>query len=104
MATPEGKAKVKIRQWYKDNLPNHWKISVPGGPFGKNGTPDDLLCWNGVFIAIEIKSDVGDLTALQKMQLSLIAKAGGVAAVVRGYDVQRLQAIKQAALAKCRSA
>lgn len=104
--TPEGKAKVKIRQWYKDNLPGHWKISVPGGPFGKNGTPDDLLCWHGVFIAIEIKSDVGDLTALQKMQLALISKAGGVAAVVRGYDVQRLEAIKRAVLEKikCRSA
>ena len=100
MATPEGKAKAKIRQWYKDNLPGHWRVSPRGGPFGKAGCPDDLLCWMGVFIAIEIKSDVGDLTALQIANLKLIQAAGGVAAVVRGYDIVRLQAIKQAALDK----
>jgi len=98
--TPEGKAKVKIRQWYKDNLPGHWRVSPRGGPFGKQGCPDDLLCWQGVFIAIEIKSDEGELQALQKLHLKLITEAGGVAAVVRGYDVPRLNAIKQAALRK----
>lgn len=101
--TPEGKAKAKIRQWYKDNLPGHWRVSPRGGPFGKAGCPDDLLCWHGIFIAIEIKSEVGDLTPLQISNLKLIQQAGGVAAVVRGYDVARLQAIKQSVLDKCRS-
>lgn len=100
MATPEGKAKAKIRQWYKDNLPGHWRVSPRGGPFGKAGCPDDILCWMGIFIAIEIKSDVGDLTPLQISNLKLIQIAGGVAAVVRGYDIARLQAIKQAVLNK----
>ena len=95
--TPEGKAKLKIRQWYKDNLPGHWRVSPRGGPFGKSGTPDDLLCWHGIFIAIEIKSAEGSTTALQNVQLKLIQQAGGVAAVVRGYDVKRLEAIKAAA-------
>lgn len=98
--TPEGKAKVKIRQWYKDNLPNHWRVSPRGGPFGKAGCPDDLLCWYGIFIGIEIKSDEGELSALQKLGLKQIAAAGGVAAVVRGYDVPRLEAIKRAVLNK----
>lgn len=102
--TPEGKAKAKIRQWYKDNLPGHWRVSPRGGPFGKAGCPDDLLCWHGIFIGIEIKSDVGELSALQKLGLKQIAEAGGVAAVVRGYDVPRLEAIKKAVLAKCHSA
>lgn len=102
--TPEGKVKAKIHQWYKDNLPGHWRVSPRGGPFGKAGCPDDLICWNGVFIAIEIKSHEGELSALQKLNLKLIAEAGGVAAVVRGFDIERLGIIKQRALDKCHSA
>ena len=98
--TPEGKAKVKIRQWIKDNMPGSWRVSVRGGPFGKTGCPDDLICWHGIFIAIEIKSATGDPTAAQTNELKLIRDAGGVAAVVRGYDVNRLIAIKKAVLAK----
>lgn len=98
--TPEAKVKVKIRQWYKDNLPGHWRVSPRGGPFGKAGCPDDLLCWKGIFIAVEIKSDEGDLSALQTLALKQIRAAGGVAAVVKGFDVQRLEAIKAAALAR----
>lgn len=95
--TPEAKCKIKIRQWYKDNLPNHWRLSPRGGPFGKAGAPDDIICYRGVFIAIEIKSDVGEPTSLQIMQLKLIKEAEGIAAIVRGYDVPRLLAIKKAA-------
>lgn len=98
--TPEGRAKRKIRQWYVDNLPGHWRVAPRGGPFGKQGCPDDLICWHGVFIAVEIKSDTGDLQPLQHLNLRQITAAGGVAAVVRGYDVARLEAIKQAALKK----
>lgn len=98
MTTPEGRAKAKARQWLKDNLPGHWYVSPRGGPFGKAGCPDWLICWMGVFIAIEVKSDVGELSAMQLANLRQIQKAGGVAAVLKGYDVVRLQAIKQAAL------
>jgi hypothetical protein len=98
--TPEGKAKVKIRQWIKDNMPGSWRVSPRGGPFGKTGCPDDLICWQGVFIAIEIKSAEGDPTSAQINELKLIRAAGGIAAVVRGYDVSRLIAIKNAALVK----
>ena len=81
-------------------MPGHWRVSPRGGPFGKQGCPDDLLCWQGVFIAIEIKSDVGDPSAIQMSNLKLIQKAGGVAAIVRGYDVARLEAIKRAVMEK----
>ena len=97
--TPEGKAKVKIRQWIKDNMPGSWRVSPRGGPFGKTGCPDDLICWRGTFIAIEIKSETGDPTSSQVNELKLITKAGGVAAVVRGFDVNRLQSIKNRVIA-----
>jgi hypothetical protein len=96
--TPEGKAKHKSKQWLVTNLPGMWFVAPRGGPFGKAGCPDWLICWMGVFIAIEVKSEVGEATALQLVQLKLIKDAGGVAAITRGFDPVRLQAIKDAAL------
>lgn len=95
--TPEGKVKVKIKQWYKANLPNHWRVSPRGGPFGKQGCSDDVICYLGFMIAVEVKSDTGDLTALQLKNLRDVQAAGGIAAVVRGFDVERLEKIKQIA-------
>lgn len=96
--TPEGKVKRKIKEWIKVHLPEAWHVSPRGGPFGKAGCPDILVCWMGVFIAIEIKADESaHVSELQMHQLRLITKAGGVAALVKGYDVPRLEAIKRAA-------
>lgn len=92
--TPEAKVKVKIKRWYDQNLPNHVRVSPRGGPFGQQGVADDLICWLGFFIAIEVKSDTGQLSPMQVKNLKDVQKAGGVAAVVKGYDVVRLQQIK----------
>lgn len=92
--TPEGKVKIKIKQWYKDHLPNHWRVSPRGGPFGKQGCSDDVVCWLGFFIAIEVKAEDGHLTPMQLKNLQDVQAAGGVAAVIRGYDTARLQQVK----------
>jgi len=104
VTTPEGKVKDWARRQYDVFFPGHWRVSPRGGPFGKAGTPDDLICWRGVFIAIEIKSDEGDPTPLQVLALKQIRDAGGVAAVLRGKDIKRMQAIQAAALAKSQGA
>ena len=96
--TPEGKVKAKGKAWLKQNMPGHWFLAPMSGPWGKNGTPDWIICWLGVFIAIEVKADDGVVSDLQMTQLDLILKAGGVAAILRGYDVARLEAVKQAVL------
>ena len=98
--TPEGKVKQKIKQWYKDNLPNHWRVSPRGGPFGKTGCSDDVICWLGFFVAVEVKSETGQLTDLQLKNLRDVQLAGGIAAVVKGYDVDRLELVKQLVLNK----
>lgn len=98
--TPEAKVKVKIKAWYKANLPGHWRVSPRGGPFGKQGCADDIICWHGFFIAVEVKSDEGELTALQRKGLQDVHEAGGIAAVVKGYDEERLNLIKQIVLRK----
>lgn len=100
MATPEAKVKRKVHQWLDINMPGHWRVSPRGGPFGKQGCPDDLVCWHGFFIAIEEKSLEGDASAMQMIQLKRIQQAGGVAAIIKGYDVVRLEKIKAIILAK----
>lgn len=98
--TPEGKVKRKIDEWLNQWMPGHWKVKPRGGPFGKAGCPDILICWMGIFIGIEVKSDTGEASAMQMMNLKMIQKAGGIAALVRGFDVPRLIAIRTAVIAK----
>jgi hypothetical protein len=100
-STPEGYVKRKVSAWLDLNMSGHWRVMPRGGPFGKIGCPDILICWRGIFVAIEIKAENGVVAAAQLVQLKLIQAAGGVAAVVRGFDVQRLEAIKQQVLSKC---
>jgi hypothetical protein len=99
MATPEGKVKIKIDKWLDENLPGNWRVKPRGGPFGKGGCPDILICWKGIFIAIEVKADDGTATDLQMVQLRKIAQAGGVAALVKGFDLEKLALVKGAAVA-----
>lgn len=99
--TPEGKIKLKIDRWLDAEMPGHWKVKPRGGPFGNSGCPDILICWRGVFIAIEVKAEHGEASALQMVQLKKIQRAGGIAALVRGFDVVRLENIKLLALEKC---
>ena len=100
MTTPEGKVKRKINEWLDIHMPGHWRVMPRGGPFGKAGCPDILICWMGIFIAIEVKSDTGEASAMQMMNLKMIQRAGGIAALVRGYDVAKLNAIRNAVKAK----
>lgn len=99
--TPEGKAKQRIGRWLDANMPSHWRVMPRGGPFGKIGCPDILICWMGIFVAIEVKSESGQASGAQMAQLKLIQQAGGVAAIVRGFDEARLIQIKELVLAKC---
>lgn len=98
--TPEGSVKVWAKKQYDILFPGHWRVSPRGGPFGKAGCPDDLLCWMGVFIAIEVKSLEGSASGLQMLALKEIQAAGGVAAILRGKDLNRLLAIRNVVIKK----
>jgi len=101
--TPEGRIKVWVKAWLDTHMPGHWRYSPRGGPFGVAGTPDLLICWRGIFISIEVKTDNGEVSALQLMQLKRIAAAGGIAAVVRGRDEIKMFKILDEALRKLNS-
>lgn len=47
-----------------------------------SGTPDFLICLNGVFIALELKTNTGKVSKLQEYNLNKIAKCGGISIVL----------------------
>jgi hypothetical protein len=49
---------------------------------GKIGTPDRLICLNGTFVALELKTNLGITAPIQLLKLLEIKKAGGEAFVV----------------------
>jgi len=61
-------------------LPNCWVCKVQ--QVSKVGTPDILMCLSGVFIAMELKTNSGILSELQKYNLQRIGTCGGIAMVV----------------------
>lgn len=98
MTTPEGKVKAWAIRQYDLVFPGHWRIAPRGGPFGKSGAGDHIICWRGIFIMIEIKSDEGSVTDLQLIQLRRVQQAFGIAAVLRGKDLAKLHRIREAAM------
>jgi hypothetical protein len=102
--TPEG----KVKQWCRKPggafdvfFPGHVRVSPRGGPFAQTGVADDILCWYGIFIAIEVKATINDRpTALQLKFLKDVISAGGVGAVLKGRDTSKLQVIRDRVLEK----
>ena len=71
---------------YLKSIPGLWWYKVHGGPYGRPGVPDIIVCYRGRFFAFEIKTAKGKPTKLQSHELSEINRAGGYAVVARDLD------------------
>lgn len=81
MSGPEKQFENKVKDYLRKN--KCWYIKYwGGGDFTKAGIPDLLVCVNGYFLAIELKSSRGKATELQKVQIDLIRKSGGIAIIL----------------------
>jgi hypothetical protein len=47
------------------------------------GDPDYILCINGYFVALELKTDTGTVAALQQAKLDAVETTGGFSMVAR---------------------
>ena len=68
-------------------------LNVPGGSTVPRGTPDLLVCYQGLFVGFEVKRPEGTygLTEPQQIRFKQIRRAGGVAEVVTSIeDVKRI--------------
>jgi len=52
----------------------------------RRGVPDIHICHKGRYIVLEVKTEIGELTTLQRVQLRSYKNAGAIAEVIRGLD------------------
>lgn len=57
-----------------------------GSPLQQRGTPDLLVCYQGAFIALEIKVPGQQATPLQEYEMKKIRAAGAVAETVTSVE------------------
>jgi len=87
--TPEAKVKKVVVKHLKQ-MEAYYFFPATGG-YGKSGVPDIVGCYKGRFFGIECKAGKNTATALQEKNLSDIALAGGVAAVVNELNMHDIE-------------
>ena len=63
-----------------------YAIKNHGSQYSRIGTPDIIACYNGRFIAIEVKNKANKPTATQNLHLHLAEIAGAVAFVATSVE------------------
>ena len=71
---------------YLRSLDKCYFFKEHGGSYGRSGIPDIICCYQGRFVAFEVKPAHGRTTVLQDVNIKNIHKAGGLAVVVRSLD------------------
>ena len=80
-----GQAENNITKRIKDYLKSKdiWHVKYFANTFTKAGIMDILACVRGKFVGIEVKTDVGKLSEIQKYQAEQLKKSGGLWYCVR---------------------
>ena len=87
----ESQFQKKVTKWLESKGAYCRKQNASG--LSRTGTPDYLICLDGVFLAIEYKKSMKDKpTELQKKNINDINKAKGIAIVLRPetFDVFKI--------------
>lgn len=71
---------------YLKSLDNCFCFKEHGGQYGTAGIPDIICCYNGRFVAFEVKTEKGRLTKLQEITIRKIKEAKGKAYKVTSVD------------------
>jgi hypothetical protein len=87
--TPEAKVK-KIGRATMTKMGMYHFPAFSGG-YGRSGVPDDIGCYQGVFVAVEYKAKGGKPTALQLKNMDDIRKCGGIALLIDEENVHQLE-------------
>ena len=68
---------------------NGTELPVANGAYAKMGDPDMVVCYKGMFIAIEGKTYEGRQSDWQRLRMEQVQKAGGIYAIIRSVDGAR---------------
>lgn len=77
----------KVKQFLKEKgcyFIKYWG----GAAYTKKGVPDLLVCCNGFFLGIELKSDTGKPSELQLYNIEKIKEAGGLGMVLHPNEFE----------------
>ena len=88
MATPEGKIQAEILRYLRNRRVWNFRANAGVGP---SGLPDIIAIYKGYFIGLEVKTETGRPTELQKLMQKSIQDAGGISEIVR--SVAEVEAI-----------
>jgi Holliday junction resolvase len=85
-STPEGKVKDAIKKFLKER--GAWYFMPVSNGMGQVGIPDIIICYKGVFVAIEAKAPgkKKNITSNQERVIEAIRSADGFAWVVDNPD------------------
>lgn len=83
---PETRLVAKIRGALEEEFPGTYWRKIHGNPFQHAGIPDLIGCVDGFFIGLEVKTDSGRSSMIQKLEGEAIIKAGGIHGVVRSPE------------------
>jgi len=61
-------------------------IKYPASQYSQRGVADLIFCIHGMYVAIEVKTEVGKPTALQQKFGESVQKAGGYFEIMYGKD------------------
>ena len=100
----------RVKKWlhgqgiYAAGIPSHkmekgqrgWFLKVWGGGFQKAGIPDLLMCVNGFFVSVELKSAAGTATELQKLNTARINESGGIGIILYPDDFEEFKLLVSA--------
>ena len=117
--TPETKFKNEVQKWlisqgiYQAGTPSHrqtlpingWFVKMWGGGMQKEGIPDILMCVNGIFISLELKSATGRPSELQKKNTGMVNESGGIGVILYPDGFENFKNIIKGVLdCKCHTA
>lgn len=84
---PEADFKKAVGQYLTLRYGKHaWKLAIAGGPYQRNGSPDQIWSIRGLFVAMEFKAPGKKPTRAQQDIIDEIRAAGGRAGKVETWD------------------
>lgn len=94
--TPDHKMITPIKGWF---------TKIWGGGFQKEGIPDLIVCINGFFMTVELKSSTGRPSDIQKKNTKMINESGGIGLILypEGFDAFK-ELVKGVIICKCPTA
>jgi len=84
MSQPEARLGTSIR--HACAARGAFGFKIHGGPTMMVGLPDQIMCYRGMFVGMEVKMPTGKTTKIQERRIQQIRDAGGFAFVVRSVE------------------